>query len=157
MELQSQFSGYIRKPFSRRALFLALAQFLQQAPGKDPMNQRDAGETLAGIPAPLPEQVTRWRELALELRRQEVGQWPKLRDSLAVNETRAFAHSLFTLGQAAHCPALATYAATLTTFADAYAIGQMENHLAVFPELVTSIEASLTGPVRSHLETIPHV
>lgn len=157
MEIQSQFSGYIRKPFSRRALFLALAQFLQQASLKGPMNQRNSVETLAGLPAPLPEEVAQWRELAVELRRQETGQWPKLRDSLAVNETRAFAHSLFTLGQATHCPALATYAATLTTFADAYAIGQMESHLAAFPELTRLIEASLTGPVRSHPETIPHV
>ena len=30
-ELQSQFSGYIRKPFSRQTLFVALAQFLQRA------------------------------------------------------------------------------------------------------------------------------
>jgi CheY-like chemotaxis protein len=157
IELQSQFSAYIRKPFSRRALFLALAQFLQQAPLKGPMNQRNSGEPLSGLPAPLPEQASQWRELALELRRQEVGQWPKLRDSLAVNETRAFAHSLFTLGQEAHCPVLATYAATLTTFADAYAIGQMESHLAIFPELTRLIEASLSGPVRNHPETIPHV
>ena len=29
--LQRQFSGYIRKPFSRQTLFQALAQFLQRA------------------------------------------------------------------------------------------------------------------------------
>jgi len=61
----------------------------------------------------------------------------------AVNETRAFAHKLFLLGQTAQCGPLATYAATLTTFADAYAIGQMERHLAAFPKLVESIETSL--------------
>ena len=143
LELQSQFSGYIRKPFSRRALFLALAQFLQQAPLKDPMNQHNGRETLAGLPAPLPEQAAPWRELALELRREEASQFPALRDSLAVNETRAFGHKLFSLGQAAYCPALTTYAATLTTLADAYAISQMESHLGVFPELIKSIEASL--------------
>jgi len=41
--------------------------------------------------------------------------------------------------------------------ADAYAIGQMESHLVLFPELTRSIEASLTGPKRSHLEPLPHV
>jgi len=65
-----------------------------------------------------------------------------LRDSLAVNETRAFAHQLFTLGQTAHCAPLATYAAALTAVADAYAIGQMERHLALFPKLVASLETS---------------
>ncbi len=63
-----------------------------------------------------------------------------MRDSLAVNETRAFAHKLFLLGQAVECKPLTTYARTLTAFADAYAIGQMERQLAAFPKLVESIE-----------------
>ena len=81
----------------------------------------------------------------MELRRQEAKEWPALRDSLAVNATCAFAHNLFTLGQAAHCAPLVTYAAALTTFADGYAIGQMERHLAAFPKLVESID-NLFGP-----------
>jgi signal transduction histidine kinase/CheY-like chemotaxis protein len=142
-ELQRQFSGYIRKPFSRQTLFVALAQFLQRAaPGNGPECQ-NLGQTLKSIPIPSPDQAAQWQELALELRRREATEWPALRDSLAVNETRAFAHNLFALGQAAHCAPLATYAAALTTFADAYAIGQMERHLAAFPKLVESIETSL--------------
>ena len=142
-ELQNQFSGYIRKPFSRQTLFLALAQFLQKAsPGKGRESQ-NLEETLKRIPIPSPDQAAQWQELALELRRRQATEWPTLRDSLAVNETRAFAHKLFMLGQAAQCGPVTTYAATLTTFADAYAIGQMEDHLAAFPELVESIETSL--------------
>ena len=156
-ELQSQFSGYIRKPFSRHTLFLALAQFLQQAPLKDPMNQRNSRETLTAFPLLYPSKPPSGGNSRLNSDARKPSQWPALRDSLAINETRAFAHKLFTLGQAAHCPALTTYAATLTTFADAYAIGQMERHLGVFPELVESIEASLTGRDRSQPETIPHV
>jgi hypothetical protein len=141
--LRSKFSGYIRKPFSRQTLFVALAQFLQRAaPGNGPECQ-NLGQTLKSIPIPSPDQAAQWQELALELRRREATEWPALRDSLAVNETRAFAHNLFALGQAAHCAPLATYAAALTTFADAYAIGQMERHLAAFPELVESIETAL--------------
>jgi len=37
---------------------------------------------------------------------------------------------------------LATYAATLPTLADGYAIGQRESHLAAFPKLIESIERS---------------
>jgi hypothetical protein len=48
------------------------------------------------------------------------------------------------LGQAAQCGHLITYAATLTTSADTYAIGQMERHLAAFPKLVEFIETSST-------------
>jgi signal transduction histidine kinase/DNA-binding response OmpR family regulator len=146
MELQSQFSGYIRKPFSRQTLFVALAQFLQRAsPGNGPEGQ-NLGSTFKNIPIPTPDQAAWWQELALELRRQEENEWPRLRDSLAVNETRAFAHKLFTLGQAAQCDPLVTYAAALTASADAYAIGQMEGHLAAFPKLVESIEAVLAQP-----------
>jgi CheY-like chemotaxis protein len=125
-ELQTQFSGYIRKPFSRQTLFFALAQFLQRpSPGTAPECQ-NLGETFRSIPIPSPDQVPQWQELALELRRQEAAEWPALRDSLAVSATRAFAHSLFTLGQEANCGPLTTYAASLTTSADAYAIESIE-------------------------------
>jgi signal transduction histidine kinase/DNA-binding response OmpR family regulator len=144
MELQSQFSGYIRKPFSRQTLFVALAQFLQRASPGNRSEGQNLGQTLKSIPIPTPDQAAQWQELALELRRQEANEWPKLRDSLAVNGTRAFAHRLFTLGQAAQCGPLVTYAAALTAFADAYAIGQMEGQLAAFPRLVESIEAAMT-------------
>jgi signal transduction histidine kinase/CheY-like chemotaxis protein len=143
MELQRQFSGYIRKPFSRQTLFVALAQFLQRESPGNKLEGQNLGPTLKSIPILSPDQAAQWQELALELRRREKIEWPTLRDTLAVNETRAFAHNLFTLGQAAHCAPLTTYAAALTTFADAYAIGQIEHHLAAFPELVESIETAL--------------
>jgi CheY-like chemotaxis protein len=140
LELQSQFSGYIRKPFSRQTLFAALAQFLQRESDDNGLEGPNLGPTLKTILTLSPDQVAQWQELALELRRQEKTEWPALRDTLAVNKTRAFAHNLFTLGQTAQCAPLTTYAAALTTFADAYAIGQMERHLAAFPKLVESIE-----------------
>ncbi len=141
-ELQNQFSGYIRKPFSRQTLFMELAQFLQKASPGNGLTVR-LGPALKSIPVPSPSQAVQWQELAFELRRREATKLPTLRDSLAVNETRAFVHRLFMLGNEAKCGPLVTYAAALTTFADAYAIGQMEDHLAAFPKLVESIEASL--------------
>ena len=142
MALKSQFSGYIRKPFSRQTLFVALAQFLQRASPANELQSQNLGAALTRIPVPSSDQAAQWQALALDLRRREASEWPALRDTLAINETRAFAHNLFTLGQAAHCVPLTTYAAALTTFADAYAIGQMERQLAAFPELVESIETS---------------
>jgi len=143
-QLQSQFNGYIRKPFSRQTLFLALAQFLQRASPGNGLESQNLGQALGTIPVLSSGQAAQWRELVLELRRQEATEWPTLRDSLAVNATRAFAHQLFLLGQAAQCGPLATYAATLTTFADTYAISQMGRHLAAFPKLVGSIETCST-------------
>ncbi len=141
-ELQNAFSGYIRKPFSRQSLFLALAQFLQKASSGTVLEDKSIEETLKNIPHPSPDQTALWEQLALELRRQEATEWPALRDSLAINETRAFAHRLFLLSQTAKCEPLATYAAQLTTFADSYAISQMEHHLVAFPKLVNFIEIS---------------
>jgi CheY-like chemotaxis protein len=140
--LQRQFSGYIRKPFSRQTLFVELAQFLQRTSPGDGLGGPNLGEALRNIPIPPSSQAAQWQELALELRRRADAEWPALRDSLAVNETRAFAHRLFTLGQAAECAPLTMYAAALTALADAYAIGQMERHLAAFPKLVESIETA---------------
>jgi signal transduction histidine kinase/DNA-binding response OmpR family regulator len=145
-ELRGQFSGFIRKPFSRHTLFLALAQFLQRAsPAKGPQRQ-PVKEAFQSIPVVSPARAAQWRELAPELRRQQSTVWPTLRDSLAVNDTRAFAHQLFLLSETAQCGPLAAYAATLSTFADSYAIGQMEQHLAEFPGLVESIETSSAQP-----------
>ena len=143
-EGRGQFSGFIRKPFSRHELFMALAQFLQRAPQKEEISPGRGGEMVAIMPRPSPEQAAQWRKLAIELRRQETDAWPTLRDSLAVNGTRAFAGKLFHLAQAAQCRPLAAYAATLTRFAEAYAISQMEGHLAAFPKLIQSIEKAST-------------
>ena len=52
-----------------------------------------------------------------------------LRDSLAVNATRAFAHKLFFLGQAAQCAPLATYAATVDFLAPDTAFVEAKRNL----------------------------
>ena len=106
------------------------------------MDTVSSAEMSASIPRPSPERAAQWRELTLKLRQQETDEWPNLRDSLAINGTRGFARKLLDLAQAAQCDPLATYAATLTTFADGYAIGQIERHLAAFPKLIESIERS---------------
>src|ERR1019366_4795319 len=115
---------------------------LPRAAQKHAIDLVSSAEMAASMPRPSPERAAQWRELTRELRHQEAEEWPSLRDSLAVNATRAFARKIFDLAQAAQCSPLATYAATLTTFADGYAIGQMESHLAAFPKLIQSIERS---------------
>jgi CheY-like chemotaxis protein len=146
-ELRNEFNGYVRKPFSRQTLFAALAEFLQRAPPRASPSPSglEASAIDSPSPAPLPEYAAEWRALWVELSGLEAAAWPGLRASLAINETRAFAHKLFLLGHAAHCDPVTQYAATLTTFADAYAVGDMERHLAQFPKLVKSIQNSVAG------------
>src|ERR1017187_1744134 len=87
MALKSQFSGYIRKPFSRQTLFVALAQFLQRASPANELEGQNPEQILKSIPIPSPDQAAQWQELALDLHRREATEWPTLRDTLAVNET----------------------------------------------------------------------
>jgi len=141
-ELRSRFSGYIRKPFSRQTLFAELAQFLQRAPRKASSPPQNRCETVPLMLSPPPERLAQWQTLVLELRGLESSPWPALRDSLAINETRAFAEKLRAHGDAAQCGMLTTYATNLLGSADAYAVGRMEGHLAGFPKLVDSIASS---------------
>ena len=128
-KLRTQFNGYVRKPFSRHTLYRELAQVLHRVP---PAN--------SPISAPSPEHAAEWKELALELRHLVNSEWPALRDTLAINETRAFARKLHKLADAAHCTPLVSYATTLGRLSDAYSVKSLERALAQFPKLVESIE-----------------
>jgi len=138
--LRRQFTGYIRKPFSRHTLYQELAQVLQRV--------RPA-ETFEPIPAPSAERTAEWQALVFELQRLLDIEWPALRDSLAINQTRAFARKLHDLGDAAQCDPLVSYAATLARLSDAYAVKGLERHLAGFPKLVELIEVLSAQPVHA--------
>src|SRR5439155_7746980 len=56
-KLRTQFTGYVRKPFSRHTLYQELAQVLHRVSPTD-----------GPIPAPPPEQAAEWHAMALELR-----------------------------------------------------------------------------------------
>jgi hypothetical protein len=137
-KLRTQFTGYVRKPFSRHTLYQELAHVLPKLP-------RDGAPP--AILAPPPEHAAEWQALALSLRHRLETEWPALRDSLAINETRAFAQNLRDLGREAQCDPLIAYAATLARLSEAYAVKALELHLAAFPKLVESIEASTAQPV----------
>ena len=137
-KLRTQFTGYIRKPFSRHTLYQELALVLPKLPSAD---------TFPPVPAPSPERIVEWHTLALRLRHMLDAEWPALRDSLAINETRAFSRKLHELGDTAQCDPLIAYAATLARLSDSYAVKALERHLAEFPRLVGSIESSTAQPI----------
>ena len=130
-KLRTQFTGYVRKPFSRHTLYRELAQVLHRVP--------PAGSP---IPAPPPERAAEWQTLTMELRGLLDTEWPALRDSLAINKTQAFARNLHAMGEAAHCEALIIYAVRLARLCDTYSVKSLERSLAEFPKLIESIELS---------------
>lgn len=131
--LREQFSGYLRKPFTRRELLDELSHFLATAGPTSNHNQSSS-------PRAEPNVVRDRPALVAHLRQIEAQEWPGVRDRLAVNETREFAHKLTELAQRMGCDVLLTYADALTHHADTYAVDALEQHLLTFPSLISRIE-----------------
>ena len=132
--LRQKFSGYLRKPFTRRALLDEMANFIprlapRRAPASEPLEPATPADTKAALAA-----------LAVKLHALEAGEWPHLRDSVAVNETRRFARQLRALGEEASCQALVAHAAALLRHAEAYDISSLETELGRFPQVIAEIE-----------------
>jgi signal transduction histidine kinase/CheY-like chemotaxis protein len=135
--LKERFSGYVRKPFSKRELFDELAEFLPRradvaaAPGDSAKSDTEMLPG-AGVPAA--------KELVDHLRQLLIDPWPSIRDSVAVNESKTFARGLEGLGQRWQCAPLIQYAQTLLRDADNYAVTDLEKHLGEFAALVEQLD-----------------
>ncbi len=135
-ELKERFSGYIRKPFSKHELFDELAQFFR----RQPVTELVATTPQAPATSPSPAQPTPPApELIAQLRTLVGEEWPAIRDSLAINESRAFAARLEALALKWSCLPLLAYAQTLSRHAENYAIVDLEKDLHEFSALVERI------------------
>ena len=134
-DLREKFNGYLRKPFTQRQLFAELAHYLPRQPKAEVVTVHN-GE---------PPSPAQWRELAAELRHLAQEQWPAVRDSLAINETLAFAQRLEQLGRQGNCEPVLAYARSLSSLAEAYAVDALEKQLQAFPPLVEQLQRSTEG------------
>ena len=138
--LKEQFSGYVRKPFSKHELFDELADFLPRYSKTESFKETGrSGQTEKGqaIFAPVP------KELISQLRLLIIEPWPALRDSLAINETKVFAQGLEGLGQRWQCEPLIDYAQKLLLDAENYAVTDLEKHLGEFAALVEQFDRDI--------------
>jgi signal transduction histidine kinase/CheY-like chemotaxis protein len=150
--LRNQFTGFIRKPFTRRALYRELGQFLPRAhvngspglhsqTGITPANrQRSDSPGNAKDHPNAPAAPDSWKALVPELRSMQASEWPSLRDSLAISATQAFARKLYNLGQSRGCSPLTVYAGKLGADAESYSIRELRARLLEFPDLIHTIE-----------------
>ncbi len=142
--LNEGFNGHLLKPFSRKELFDQLAQFLVRFKRSSELHQNteptDTTEPDPADPTGFPEALSTWSHLAPELNRLLIAPWPAVRDSLAVNETQAFANTLRTIGEAGQCPQLVAYAEKLTLHAEGYDVCALEQELLRFPMLIREIQ-----------------
>jgi len=136
--LKERFSGYVRKPFSKRELFDELADFLpRHARAAEPDGIASLNPATSAMPAvSVPEK----KELITQLRRLIIDPWPSIRDSVAVNESKVFAQGLEGLGQRWRCEALVHYAQKLLHDAENYAVTDLEKHLGEFAALVEQLD-----------------
>jgi signal transduction histidine kinase/CheY-like chemotaxis protein len=138
--LKERFSGYVRKPFSKRELFDELADFLLRQPVTESPKEISGSSRENIVPAtftPAP------KELISQLRRLIVEPWPSIRDSVAVNESKVFAQGLEGLGQRWQCEPLVHYAQKLLLDAENYAVTDLEKHLGEFSALVEQLDRSM--------------
>ncbi len=131
-QLKEQFSGFVRKPFSKRELFDELADFLPRQPKAESPEEKNVPAKKEIAPAP--------KELISQLRQLLVEPWPSIRDSVAVNESKIFAQGLEGLGQRWQCEPLVHYAQKLLLDAENYAVTDLEKHLGEFAMLVEQLE-----------------
>lgn len=137
-DLKGRFSGHIRKPFTKHELFAELAQFFHRRPAAETDTIiLQAGAALSPTVAP--------PEFIAQLQRMMAEDWPSVRDSLAINESKAFAAHLESLAQKWSCPPLLTYAKNLSRSAENYAVEDLEKGLREFSALVKRITAGSTA------------
>jgi signal transduction histidine kinase/CheY-like chemotaxis protein len=135
-DLRERFNGFIRKPFSRRTLYDELTQFLPKLE-----KRTTAVESVSPANAKVPAEILPENAAAVraELRRLHEAVWPGLRDSLAINETLAFAGNLGKIARLISNEPLANYAARLTGYAEMYAVNDLQKCLEEFPALVERV------------------
>jgi CheY-like chemotaxis protein len=131
ISLKERFSGYVRKPFSKRELFDELSQFLARQEVKK-ATKNGAVSARPNVPAP--------PELISQLQRLIIDPWPSIRDSLAINEIKTFTQGLEGLGERWHCEPLVIYARKLLADAENYALIDLEKHLGEFALLVEELK-----------------
>ena len=135
--LRGIFAGYLRKPFTRSMLFRQLGIFLPRRTTSG-ISLNNGVKKMAANPA-------QWPELLIALKKMERGDWPRVRDSGAIGETKEFAQQILNAGKNRGCPAVCDYAEVLFSAADTYAAVKIEEQLGRFPELIKSLESEIAA------------
>ena len=141
--LKEHFSGYVRKPFTKRELFEELANFLPRQTNAEaesaPKNDGSAANRIGTKEMRSPP------ELVDVLHKMVREDWPPVRDSLAINESKQFAAKLEALANQWLCPPLLAYAQNLNQHAESYAVVELERDLRGFAGLVERLAKNSTG------------
>ena len=140
--MRASFDGFLRKPFSRSALFRELARHLPVDAASAPEEIAQVEEVaFSGFPDNL-EGLPSWKPMIEQLRKLEHEQWPDLVRSMGFHETEAFGRRLNALAAEAGCPPLKRYADRLRREVANFEIEHQEKTLKSFPQIVAALARS---------------
>ncbi len=125
----TEFDGALRKPFSRREMFDALAMFLD----------RNESEEREEIPVETEDSGPVDEILRTELRDLLASRWPEVKSQMSVSEVIEFSEELVALAADHPSGMLTTYGQSLKEAAESFSFREMEAELGRFPELVFTI------------------
>ncbi len=143
-DLRTRFNGYVRKPFTRQELYRELAQFLPRSLAKDDRDKGTPGKSGAAPSGCTARKAENWDLMLAELRVLQASLWVGLQESIAINETKAFARKLHAIAEPNQCAPLTAYSELLAAHAQNYSVRDLEKLLAEFPTLLQTIEQHST-------------
>jgi two-component system sensor histidine kinase EvgS len=142
----TDFSGYLRKPISKAALFQEICRVLgyQPQPGQE-MAQPSQAKS-ADIPA---EALTMLPEALAQLENTFRPRWEQFHTIQPVNEVRQFGNDLLALGEHCRLEMVCEYGRALVTAIKHFDIHAMRTRLHEFPAMLAKLQS-----LRNHGEDI---
>jgi len=153
--LRKKFDGYIRKPFSRAELFMALDQVIRRADpaeldeepsaeGVDDVGDGDDARIVDAEPDAMAE-VKDPDTLRRELVELKDRRWEELTQAMAMSDVVDFAESLRSLGEQHQYLPLVKYAEEVREHSENFEQARLEKSLDDFESVIDSIANSASG------------
>ncbi|WP_139276620.1 PAS domain-containing protein [Spirulina major] len=132
-ELQALCDAIIIKPIS----YLDLWQALQTILGREtaPTWQGDAAVAMPAI-----HHVAEWPGLIEQLRQEEQSGWPRILQTMVIQDIQAFNAKLLRWGEDYHCPQVVYYAQISAAYLNEFDLDGLSSHLQQFPQLQTQVD-----------------
>ncbi|MAS92951.1 MAG: hypothetical protein CMO55_07105 [Verrucomicrobiales bacterium] len=137
--LRNEFDGYLRKPFSKRQLYLAMATKLgtveseESAPSE---TKPEVSTTNPDLPRNELDKPEEWLSLVDELVELENTSWKEVSKSQSTHAVREFARNLLRLADQYSCHALNEYASELIEHAEGFNLHELDREIRRYPEMV---------------------
>ncbi len=132
-ELQALCDAILIKPLSYLDLWQALQTLFDQKPAPDWQ-----GDDRVAMPTV--HQVAQWPGLIEQLHQEEQSSWPRILQTMVIQDIQVFNAKLLQWGQDYDCPQVVYYADRSTAYLNEFDLDALSSHLQQFPQLRTQVE-----------------